>query len=125
MSSRLDNLKRMLEPKSVAVIGASANTDKAGFQALKALDGFKGAAWPVNPQGGTILGLDCLRSTDEIPEAVDLAILAVPSEAVGAFEQLSKKGCGGALIVSGGFGEAGEAGLLQAARMARSWPWTR
>jgi acetyltransferase len=115
----------MLEPKSVAVIGASAKTDKAGFQALNALDGFKGAVWPVNPQGGTILGLDCLRSIDEIPEAVDLAILAVPSEAaVGAFEQLSKKGCGGALIVSGGFGEAGEAGLRQAARMARLWPRT-
>jgi acyl-CoA synthetase (NDP forming) len=110
------SLRRMLGPRSVAVIGASAKEDKAGYQAVKAFRNFNGPVYPINPQGGVILGFDVLPSITEIGNPVDLVILAVPPKAcVTALREVAEAGCAGALIVSGGFAENGaEGAALQA-----------
>lgn len=61
-SGRNENLKRMLAPRLVAIIGASFKEDKAGYKAVKAFDRFEGDVWPVNPQGGEILGRRFIRA---------------------------------------------------------------
>lgn len=55
-SDRNENLKRMLTPRSVAILGASSKEDTAGYEAVKAFDRFEGDVWPVNPQGDEIFG---------------------------------------------------------------------
>lgn len=112
------SLRRMLEPKSVAVIGASAKEDKAGYQAIKAFENFNGVVHPINPQGGIILGRPVLRNIAEARSPIDLAILAVPPKAcVAALEEVTAAACAGALIVSGGFSEAGAEGAALQSRL--------
>lgn len=118
-NDRYRNLRRMFAPQSVAIIGASANPEKAGYQAVKAFERFEGDVWPVNPQGGEILGKRVYKSVAEIGRAPDLAILAVPSQAcVQAYTELADAGCGGAIIVSGGFAEAGSDGIDRQKQLA-------
>lgn len=120
-SRRPENLKRMLAPRSVAVVGASARSDKAGYQAVKAFERFDGHVWPINPQGGEILGRRVYKRLADIGEAPDLVILAVPSKAcVQAFDEATDVGAGGAIIVSGGFAEAGEDGAALQLDLART-----
>ena len=80
-SDRNKNLKRMLAPHWVAIIGASSKQDKAGYQAVKVFGRFGGDVWPVNPQGGEILGRRVYKSVADIGRSPDLAILAVPAQA--------------------------------------------
>lgn len=111
---RSHNLARLFAPRSIAVVGASANSEKAGYQALKALDTFEGEIWPVNPQGGAILGRKVYTQVKNLPAPADLVILAVPSQAsVQAFSEVASTGCGGALIISGGFAETGNEGATR------------
>ena len=113
-SDRSQNLRRMLAPRSVAIIGASANAEKAGYQAVKAFEGFDGDVWPINPQGGEILGRRVYKSIAELGSGPDLAILAVPSQAcIRAYADLAAANSGGAIIVSGGFAEAGDEGIAR------------
>jgi len=105
------NLKRLLAPASVAVVGASSSPDKAGYQALHALQRFRGDVYPVNPKGGEILGYEAFASLAAIGRPVDLVIFAVPAAAcIAAVQEAIMAGCGGGLIVSGGFAESGEHG---------------
>src|SRR5262245_31023693 len=111
IAERTANLRRLLSPRSIAVVGASANEEKAGYQAVKVLEKFSGDVWPINPQGGTIAGRKAFKSISEIGKSPDLVILAIPAHACAAAisETIGVNG-GGALIVSGGFGETGEDG---------------
>jgi len=105
------NLQRVLAPRSVAVVGASASPDKAGYQALAALERFGGDIYPVNPKADQILGHKAYASLQAIGKPVDLVILAVPAAAcVQAMREAIACKCGGGLIVSGGFAESGEEG---------------
>ena len=56
----LSDLEAIFEPRSIAVVGASANPDTPGYDYVRTLQefGFKGAIYPVNPKGGEILGLE-------------------------------------------------------------------
>jgi acyl-CoA synthetase (NDP forming) len=115
------NLRRMFEPRSVAVIGASAKEDKAGYQAVKAFRSFKGAVHPINPQGGTILGFPVLKNIAEVGGAIDLVVLAVPPKAcVSALAEVVAAGCAGSLIVSGGFSETGPEGAALQNQLAKA-----
>lgn len=108
---RLINLKRLLAPGSIAIVGASTSPEKAGYQALHALERFQGDIYPVNPKADEILGHKAYASLAAIGKPVDLVILAVPAAAcLAAVEEAISAGCGGGLIVSGGFAEAGEDG---------------
>ncbi len=115
-------LKCFFKPEGVAVIGASRNPEKLGYQVVKNLleggvvplphlKGYPGKVFPVNPKGGEILNLKCYPRVTEIPEKVDLAIICVPAKLVPrAVRDCAQKGVKGINIISAGFGEAGEEG---------------
>ena len=108
--SRLDAL---VAPRCVAVVGASADTDKWGgmLVANLVLGGFPGTIYPVNPKGGTILGLPVHASVADLPEAPDLVIVAVHASLVNeVVEQCGRKGVSALVVVSAGFSEAGPEG---------------
>lgn len=116
---RAANLKRLFNPVSIAVVGASADLSKAGSQALLSLKGFPGRLMAVNPKASEIAGYPCYPSVTDLPEAVDLAILAIPAEhCIAAAEQAAQRGVGGIFIISGGFAETGAAGQLLQERLA-------
>lgn len=106
-------LTRLLDPRSVAVIGASTDPTKRGHQALRALLGgtFSGGIVPVNPRGRAILGLPVVREIADLPYGLDVALVALPGRAVpSAIRQLGARGVAGAVVLANGFGETGAAG---------------
>ena len=108
-----DNLDAVLDPSSVAVIGASTNPDKIGHQILKNIvdAGFSGAVYPVNPRGGEILGLKAYPSVLDTPGDVDTVVVVVPSRFVlGVMEECVQKEVKGAVIISSGFKDIGPEG---------------
>ena len=110
-------------PKSLAVIGASPDTTKFGTHSLNTLIqfGFKGKIYPVNPHTTEILGLKSYPSLEDIPDFVDLALIAVPAPAVpGVLGDCAAKGIGAAVIYTSGFSETGkEEGLKLERKVAR------
>jgi len=108
-----DNLDAVLNPSSVAVIGASTNPDKIGHKILKNIveAGFSGAVYPVNPRGGEILGLEAYPSVLDIPGDVDTVVVVVPARFVqGVMEECVQKEVKGAVIISSGFKDIGPEG---------------
>lgn len=106
-------LTRLFDPRSIAVIGASADPAKRGHQAINALlkAGFTGPIVPVNPRGGTVLGLPVRREIAELPHGLDVALVALPGKAVpDTIRQLAERGVAGAVVLANGFGETGAAG---------------
>jgi len=106
-------LTTLFYPKSVAVIGASRSAEKVGFIILKnILDSkFSGSIYPVNPNSKKIIGLKCFPNVDSIPEVVDLAIIAIPAEAViEVMNQIGEKGIKNVAVIAAGFKEIGDAG---------------
>ena len=100
-------------PESIAVIGASNKKTGFGSGFLRAnlAYGYRGKLYPVNPKGGDIQGLPAYRSLQDIPGAVDFAVIAIPSHQVlDAVRDCIKKGVKGAEILSSGFREAGPEG---------------
>ena len=112
-------LSRLFDPRSVAVVGASANEEKPGHQILRALEPFRGAVHPVNPRGGEILGRPVHRSLGEVPGPVDLVALVLPARhSLAVLEDAASVGAGAAFMVSGGFGETGASGAALEADIA-------
>ena len=109
------NIDSLFSPESVAVIGASAEPGKLGNYMLSTIKGmgFKGRIYPVNPQGGTILGLPALRKLADIPEApLDLGVICLPAEKTPAcLEELGAIGARAAIILASGFREGGGVGI--------------
>ncbi len=108
-----DDLDAVLDPSSVAVIGASANPDKIGHKILRNIvdAGFRGPIYPVNPRGGEILGLKAYPSVLDTPGDVDAVVVVVPSRYVpGVMEECVRKGVKGAVIISSGFKDIGPEG---------------
>ncbi|HEV7653440.1 MAG TPA: GNAT family N-acetyltransferase [Mycobacteriales bacterium] len=107
------SIERMLSPGSVAVIGASTDPKKIGhvvFANLMAY-GFAGPVYPVHPEARHIGGVRAYPSVLDVPDQVDLAVVAVPAAGVAeVVEQCGHKGVRGVVVVSGGFGERDEAG---------------
>jgi acetyltransferase len=107
---RLANLKRLLAPGSVAVVGASSAPDKAGYQALHALQRFQGEVHAVNPKSGKILGHSAhARWRRSASRSTWLSSPCRPP-CVAAVKEAIATGCGGGLIMGGGFAESGEDG---------------
>ncbi|MFL6164148.1 MAG: GNAT family N-acetyltransferase [Jatrophihabitantaceae bacterium] len=105
------SIGRLLNPGSVAVVGASADPTKIGHQVLANLRqaGFTGPIFPVNPHGRSISGLPAYPSIAEVPGEVGLAVLAVPAAAVAeVVRQCGAHGVHGLVVMSGGFGESGD-----------------
>ncbi len=106
-------LKHLLDPASVAVIGASANTQSWSGRALLELQrlGFRGGIYPVNPKHDELHGLPCYPSVAGIPGPVDAALIFVPKHALpDVLEECGAKGVRGAVILASGFSETGAEG---------------
>ncbi len=115
------DLDGFFHPKTVALIGATDNPLKPGTSILENLSLFRGAVFPVNPKHETLLGQRCYPSIAAVPEAIDLAIVALPARLVEQeIERLHEKGIRRAILVSSGFAEAGEAGLGMQKRLAET-----
>ncbi len=102
------SLERMLQPRSVAVVGATDREGSYGAQALINLAeiGFEGTVWGVNPGRSEVLGRPCVASVAELPEPADAVIVAIPAAGVAAaIDQAGARGCGGAVVFSAGFEE--------------------
>lgn len=108
------NLDPMFKPKSVAVIGASRNPDKVGHVILQNYisAGYSGKLYPINLAAESILGLKAYKSVLEIGEEVEMAVIAIPAEAVPkALAECGKAGVKAAVVVTSGFKEVGNAAL--------------
>ena len=114
------NLERLFAPTTVAVVGASASPEKAGYQAMLALADFGGDVFPINPKADSILGRRAFASLRALPGPADLVVFAVPAQScVPAVREAIECGCGGGLVVSGGFSESGARGAELEAELVR------
>ena len=106
-------LEPLFEPRSIAVVGASADPEKRGHQILRALgtSGYRGRVYAVNRGGDRILGHRAFRSVGELPEAADLAVLSIPAALTPkAVRDCGRRGVRAAVILAVGFGESGPEG---------------
>ena len=72
-------LEGLIEPKSIAVIGASNNPKKLGCTVVKNLtEGYKGQVYPINPKLDELFGLKCYHNIRDVPDDVDVAVIVVP-----------------------------------------------
>ncbi|AFK51136.1 CoA-binding domain protein [Thermogladius calderae 1633] len=119
------SLRRLFNPESIAVIGASRHPEKIGHIILKNLVdyGFKGKLYPVNPEAGEILGLKAYKSVLEIEDEVDVAIITVPADKVlQVAEECGRKGVKFLVVITSGFSEAGnEEGERRLVEIARRY----
>jgi acyl-CoA synthetase (NDP forming) len=116
------SIERLLSPQSVAIVGASDKPGALGASVLANLDrnGYAGEIYLINPKRETIGARDCLIGIEDLPEGVDVAILAIPRVAVlDAVRALAARKCGAVIIFSAGFAEGGEAGLAEQGEIAR------
>ncbi len=117
------SIARLLFPQSVAVIGASRTAHTIGQSALRnLLNGeFQGPVYPVHPEARAVVGVRAYPSVLDIPDEVDLAVVAVRAEAVtGVVEQCAEKGVHGLVVVSSGFGESGIEGRERQDELVRT-----
>ena len=121
-SSFRPNMRAILAPRSIAIVGASDDVDKWGGSALRnILDGdFEGTVYPVNPKGGNFFGLQVYPSIDDLPEAPDLALLAVGGRHVAPMlEACGRRGIPAAIAIAAGFSETGDEGAQAEKEIAR------
>jgi len=118
----MTRLKAALDPRSVAIIGASENPNKVGGRPVHYLDkfGFKGKIFPINPSRPEVQGHKCYKSLADLPEAPDMTIVAVAGDnAIGAVEECAARGVKVAVVMASGFGEVDAvAGKAKERRMA-------
>lgn len=98
-------------PKSIAIIGASEKPGVGKTIFYNIAKHFKGKIYPVTPSNPTVGGLPAYKNVLDIPDSIDLAVVAAPSKFTpSVMEEVGKKGIKGAIIVSAGFKEVDEAG---------------
>ncbi|MFT3815180.1 MAG: acetate--CoA ligase family protein [Acidovorax sp.] len=115
------NITPLFSPRSIAVIGASQNAQKVGGMPVHLLQtlGYAGAIYPVNPGAAEVQGLKAYASVADLPESVDMAVVAVPAAGVEpVIDQLIACRARAAVVLSSGFAEMGEAGAATQARLA-------
>lgn len=109
----MTRLEPLLDPRSIALIGASANAGRIGGMPLELLTrfGYQGMVYPVNPKYQEMFGLRCWPDIESVPEAVDLAVLAIgAAEVVPMLRRCHSRGVRAAIVYAAGFAEAGEQG---------------
>jgi acetyltransferase len=111
VSERRPILTTMFAPKSIALVGASEKPGSVGRALLENLESFRGRVFRINPSHATLLGQKTFRSIRDVPENVDLAVIATPAATVPAIvAECAAAGVKGAVIISAGFKECGPAG---------------
>jgi len=107
------SMARLLEPHSIAVVGAGRQRGTIGHELLRNLlaNGFQGPVYPVNPSASYVASIPCWPSVKAIPGEVDLAVIAVPEPAVEqAVEDCGEKGVSALVVITAGFAERGSVG---------------
>ncbi|PSB36386.1 bifunctional acetate--CoA ligase family protein/GNAT family N-acetyltransferase [Aphanothece minutissima] len=120
LRSQHQPLAALFSPRSVAVIGASDRPGSVGRGVLWNLIShpFGGTVYPVNPKRSSVLGIRAYATVAEVPEAVDLAVIATPAATVPALiEACAAAGVKGVIVLSAGFREIGAAGIALEARI--------
>ena len=113
MEPTVEQIKYILSPGSIAIVGASSDFTKFPGRTLKYLlkHGYKGKIYPINPKYDEIVGLTCFPSIEALPECVDTAFIQIPSKGVaGVVRECITKGIKGVIIHSAGLAETGEEG---------------
>lgn len=106
-------LDPVIHPRRIAIVGASADVNKRGYRAVKALldEGYLGTILPINPKETHVLGVPCHPTLVDAPGAIDLAVICTPASSVcGILGECGRKGVRAALLVAGGFSETGPEG---------------
>jgi len=114
---------RLLRPRSVAIVGASADAAKLTGRPLAYLEkyGFAGAVFPVNPRAEAIGRHRCYADVAALPEAPDVALVLLGADrVVDAVRALSARGTAAAIVLASGFGESGEAGRARQDALRRA-----
>ncbi|WP_332611713.1 acetate--CoA ligase family protein [Achromobacter sp. ESBL13] len=109
----MSGIQKLLRPRSVAVVGASADPAKTSGRPVAYLQkhGFEGRIYPVNPKASEIGGLRCYPDIRSLPEAPDVAIVLLSAERTQqAIAELAAMGTGAAIVLASGYSETGEAG---------------
>ncbi|MEV8143749.1 acetate--CoA ligase family protein [Specibacter sp. NPDC078709] len=108
-------MERLFKPQRIAIVGASSNEDAIGGKPIKQLrsHGFAGEIFPVNPNRDVVQGIPCTHTVTELPEGIDLAIIAVAAPRVaGVVAECGERGIPYALVLSSGFADAGPEGAI-------------
>ena len=109
--NEIEKLDKIFKAKSIAIVGASTNSEKTGHIILKNIikGGFKGKIYPINPKSSEILGFYSYHSLPEVPVSeIELVVIVVPAKFVeNVLKESAQKKASGAVIISGGFREAG------------------
>lgn len=117
----MTSFSRFLEPRGIAIVGASSDLTRIGGQPIRLLTefGYRGAVYPVNPKYPEIKGLACYPELAAVPRPCDLAIVALSAPHVtGVIEQCGRAGIPYALVLSAGFSEVGPEGRALQSRLA-------
>src|SRR3954451_20779997 len=104
------SMNRIMKPKGLAVIGASAEDGKIGNSVMKNLinGGYKGQIYPIHPKADEILGYKAFKSVKDVPGEIDVAVFAIPAKFVaGALVECGEKQIPGAVLIPSGFAETG------------------
>ncbi len=118
-----ESLKPLFRPERVAVVGASSNPEKMGFQIFRNIvdAGYPGEIIPVNPKGEPVLGRPALKSASEVPVGTDVAVVIIPARLVpGTILQLGERKVRAAIVISGGFAESGGEGAVLQEELVRN-----
>jgi acetyltransferase len=111
VNPRKPHLAAMLEPRSVALVGATESSGSVGRALVENLRAFPGEFFPVNPNHPSVLGLKTFPAIADLPNEIDLALIATPAKTVPQIvADCAAAGVKGAIIISAGFKEIGEQG---------------
>ncbi|MDD2547102.1 MAG: acetate--CoA ligase family protein [Burkholderiaceae bacterium] len=118
----VQNVARVFKPRSIAVVGASADARSFGgfVQANLEKFAYDGAIHLVSRSSSEINGRPCVKTVHDLPEGIDLAVLAIPEAGVlDAVQGLAARACHAAVLFASGYAEAGEEGQAKQAVLAR------
>lgn len=110
----MNGVRSLLNPESVAVIGASADPNKTSGRPVAYLKkhGYEGKIFPINPKAEEIQGLKCYARVEDLPEAPEVGLVLLSAQrSIEAVRSLASKGCKAAVVLASGFAEAGAEGL--------------
>ncbi|MEA2037446.1 MAG: bifunctional acetate--CoA ligase family protein/GNAT family N-acetyltransferase [Nanoarchaeota archaeon] len=111
----VDKLDRIFKAKTIAVIGATSKKEKVGYALVKNLIGseYDGIVYPINPKRNSVQGVKAYPSIKDVPDKIDLAVIATPARTVpSVVKECGKAGVGGIVVISAGFKEIGKEGEL-------------